>query len=161
MPEESKDRSAELSPFVFRTISLSHVEIDRELVLKFRKANFNDHAYFRERYNLTGKGLENIESIFQDPLEVVNMIFHFLSKAGIKELLKIKFTDIDEKTGEEIPVEYPLKTIFQKILVSSGQGHSEIYNLFLEIFGWTKEQLDSLNGPKKKEIPEKATPPIR
>ena len=138
--EKSKDAAQSdaesLSPFVFRKISLAHLEVDQEVTLKFRRATFLDHDYFREKY-----GVDAIQNATQDILSTVAMIYRFLSKESRRELSKIKFTDINDK-GEEVPVNMELFEIFKNILVSSVNAHQDLFDLFLEIFGYTKEQLE-------------------
>ena len=144
-----KDNASALSPFVFREISLAHLEIDSNITLKFRKANFLDHEFFRQKY-----GEKLIDLATQDLLNVVDVIFHFLSKESKKVLLDIKFTVMDDE-GVETAVSFPLKEIFRKILVSSINGHQELFNLFLEIFGYSKEQLEAMQKAGKEKAKKK------
>ena len=161
--DKAKDalgRDYPLSHFVFRKISLEHLEEmplgeGKELVLKFRRATFLDHQKFREEYD--GKALEKASG---DILETVMMIYRFLTKESRRSLLNIKFTDINDK-GEEFPVEVSLPDVFKQVLISSVNSHQDVYNLFLEIFGYTKEQLETLDKVQsdlKKKANPKSTP---
>ena len=149
-----KNDASALSPFVYRKVSLTHLEIEDQIMLKFRRANFSDHDYFREKY-----GDRLIEKATEDILRIVNIIYHFLTKESRQGLLKIKFTDLTDE-GKEIVVKYPLDEVFQKILVSSVNGQQVLFNLFLEIFGYTKEQIEQIQNAGKETKKKAELEPI-
>lgn len=136
-----------LSPFVFKKFSLAHLEIDKEITLKFRKATIVDNQYFREQY-----GKDYMKKDLDDPITVVRMICRFLSKESIKDILKIKFVDIDRETGEEVIATIPLEKKFMMFFPLNDDGQKEVYKLFFSIFGYTKEQIDMVMGVADKAM---------
>ena len=95
----------DLSPFVFKKFSLKHLEIDKEITLKFRKSTMVDAQELRESFG----GPKQLQEALKNAVRAVEMLFRFLCKDSKRTLASIKFTDIDEETGEEIEVKKTLK----------------------------------------------------
>lgn len=135
-----------LSPFVFKKVSLEHLEINKTLVLKFRKSTFLDNQYFREEY-----GLEYMDKGITDPVKLVNILYRFLSKQSKKELAKIKFSELNEETGEEEDAGYSIEKKFLMIFVSTNEGQKELFTLFFQVFGHSQEEIDLFMGNEQKQ----------
>ena len=135
----------QLSPFVFKKFSLGHLEIQKEITLKFRKATIVDTQRFKEEF-----GNNYLEKQMQDPVTVVETIAGFLTKDSIKEILKINFVDIDKETGKEVKANIPFNKKFM-MLFPVGED-KWIYELFFSILGYTKEQVDLVMGIADKAI---------
>ena len=137
----------DLSPFVFKKFSLKHLEIDKEITLKFRKATMVDTQELRESFG----GPEKLQEALKDAVRAVEMLFRFLCKDSKKALASIRFTDIDDKTGEEIEVKKTLKEKYLMIFISRDETQKEIFQLFLSVFGYSQKDIDVIMGVAEKE----------
>lgn len=132
-----------LSPFIFKKVNLKHLEIDKEIILKFRKATTLDSHEIRESM---GKEF-TIESFSDlDIVVMTNLCFRFLTNESKRELAKIKIIQIDDN-GEEIEKNISLIEKMKLFFVADTYSITEIYNLLLDIFGYTKDIIDKLFDP--------------
>lgn len=141
-----------LSPFIFKKISLSHLEIDEEINLKFLCSNELKKQELKEKY-----GVDTITESFEK-LKVdflIDIVFEYLSGASRRELKNIMFTTVDDE-GEVKEVQLSVKKKFKSLFVSSMSSIMELFDVFLTIHGFTKDQLKALNssstGEKKNPL---------
>lgn len=149
LTEEQLSRVAEkgqgevdaLSPFVYKKIDLAHLEMKGEIVLKFRKSNYLDAQWFREK-----EGSDMLVAAFTklDPVKMVEVLLRFLSNESKAELSKLKFVSVGND-GKTMEVAHPLDKRFALLFVSAVDGAEDLLNTFLNIIGYTKEQLLKLN----------------
>ena len=144
------ETSEAISPFVFKKINLNHLEIDMEIVLKFRKATFLDNEKMRE----DTKDVNYLVEMLQDPVSVAKALFNFLSRESKEELLKIKFTRMDDKTGEVTEVKHDLDHVFLMIFVASVEGHKDLMKTYLKVYGWEDDQIGQIMGEKEIQKPK-------
>ena len=119
-----------MSPFIYKKIDLRPLEVEADLTLKFRKANYLDGQELRAKF-----GTENIIAAFSTQLDIgtiLDILASFLSKESIKDLYKIKFTKIGND-GKEVEIAYTLEERFKKIFVADTTGLMEILDLLLSI----------------------------
>ena len=146
----ASDTTENISPFVFHKINLAHLEIDKEIVLKFRKATFVDHEYYKEKHKD-----DSFVEHFKTPANFARELFRFLSKESKKELMAIKFTEFDDKTGKEKPVSYSLDKVFLMILVSSVEEQNQLTKTYFKIFGYDSKDIKVIMGEKDPEPQKK------
>lgn len=135
-----------LNPFYFKKINLNHVEIDQELILKFRLANELTKLKIKEKY-----GTDALIKVFErlDTTVILDICFEFLTAESRREIAAIKFSDCDED-GVEKQVEISTKDKFKMLFVSDTKSMMEILDMFLSIYGYTKDQLKILFGEEEK-----------
>ena len=138
--------SETLSPFVFKKVSLKHLEIDKELTFKFRKATLVDNLKLVEEY-----GVGFLKEKLQNPINAMKTLFNFLSNESKEELHGIVFTEFDEKTGENVPSKLTLESKFLMCFPSAVEVQKDVYELFLYVFGYSKKQVDMLIGLVEKD----------
>ena len=144
-----------MAPFVYKKIDLRPLEVEAELTLKFRKANYLDSQELKAKF-----GSENLVAAFKDlDIEtILGVLVSFLTKESIKDLYAIKFTKLGDD-GREVEIAYTLEERFKKIFISDTKGMMEILDLLLSIQGYTKKQIETLFVDKdkgaKKEIKKK------
>ena len=157
--KRERPESVALSPFVFKKVSLKHIEVDAELTLKFRKSTNLDHQQLREEL---GKSFDEQMFTNLDVVAMTDLAFRFLSKESKKEIAAIQFTDIDDD-GEEVVKTIPLKEKMKLIFISDIYSINELLNLLLNIFGYTKDLIDKIfveaEKSKKKAQPQEEPPP--
>ena len=141
-----------ISPFVFKKLSLAHLGIDKkEIILKFRRATFVDNEYFREKYG----GKDTVTTVFEDPIIVVKSMFRFLTRGSIDEIKGLNIIKRCDETGDLLPKDkqYTMMEKFLMLFVSNKDNNSEVFRLFLSILGYDEKQIDILTGlaePDKK-----------
>ena len=148
-----RSESDSLNPFYFKKISLKHVEIDKEIILKFRLANELTKLKIKEKY-----GTDALIKVFErlDTTVILDICFELLTAESRKEIALIGFTDCDEDGNEE-QVDIPPKDKFKMLFVSDTKSIMEILDMFLSIYGYTKDQLKLLFGEEEK-VKKKANP---
>ena len=149
-----------LAPFFYKKVSLAPLEVDKEIVLKFRRSNMLDPKVLKEKY-----GEDNLLKVFNE-LEMdkmLSILSHFLTNESKRELLTFKVIDIGDD-GKEIEKAYTIEERLKLAMAVDPKGLLEILDLILSIQGFTKEQIEALfqlenaeaeTPPTKKAHPEK------
>ena len=136
-----------LSPFVFKKVSFEHLELDTEIVLKFRKATLVDTNRLAEQY-----GVQYLYKKLQDAFAAAETLFQFLSPDSRKELQKIPMTEFDDTKEDFIGKELSVREKFLMCFQSTDEAREEIYELFLSVFGYSQKQIDMFKGIIKEEV---------
>lgn len=133
-----------LSPFVYKKIDLRPLEVDMDLTLKFRKANYLDTQELKAKF-----GIENIVTAFSElnVETILEILISFLTKESARDLFRIKFTRMGND-GKEVEIAYTLVERFKKIFISDTTGMMEILDLLLNIQGLTQKQIEILFSQK-------------
>ena len=130
-----------LSPFIFKKISLAHLDIDKDIILKFKCSNELSRARLKEVH-----GVDTIVHAFKnlDIEFIIKVLWGYISEETLRELKDvIKFTEINE-LGERTEVETNPFEKFKSLFLTDIQSVMELLDLFLTIHGYTKDQLKSL-----------------
>lgn len=129
-----------LAPFFYKKVSLEPLEIDKEIVLKFRRSNFLDPKLLKEQF-----GEDNILEAFNslDIDKVLSILSTFITTECRRELFAIKIIEIGND-GKEVEKSYTLEDRLKLVMPVDTKGVLEILDLLLSIHGYTKEQIEDL-----------------
>ena len=153
--DKKRTESEALSPFTFMNFSLSHLEVEGEINLKFRKCTILDAQKMRSEL---GKDLDEKLFMDMDVFGLVGLAYRFLSNESKLQLKKIKVLEFDND-GEEIPTDYGIKEKLEKIMIVNVESINKIHDLLLNIYGYTRDIIkklqeidDSQKKSQKKEV---------
>jgi len=123
----------------------------RELELNFRPFNLEDESWLKRAYG------DDLKKHFEQmDMEVISRVaFHQLELDSKREVMKLKFYDMDEDSGEESEVS---KTGPQKIrqIIAGPSAQMELLTALLKTRGFSMPILEELGVHLENEVEKKS-----